>query len=298
MNKDNANAESHSRNMLIDFASGVFSGTSCAAIFHPWDRGVYLSVKNHRSVFSRANFHRPYHGILQTVLQRAVLGSAYYFVASQMKENLIPFMRDNLRAPEVSQYIAVGAAAGATHGIMTNTVASIKANAWSKGSHTFSSSAAEMYREGGPGIFVKGLMTSVLRDAIHGMTYEVTRNLFRDAAKKHAVDKSGDLLPGANFVSDSAAACLGTIAAAPLNHARTLKFSTPPHVTPPTIPQAMKLLWKESEPWSRRLLGRTRFLQKRLCIGVGTARASVGMALGQSLYDAARKTLDQSLKHT
>ena len=43
----------------INLISGLFSGISCAGIFNPWDRALYLSVKYKRPFILSDNFKVP-----------------------------------------------------------------------------------------------------------------------------------------------------------------------------------------------------------------------------------------------
>jgi hypothetical protein len=39
--------------------AGLFSGVFCSALFNPWDRALYLSVKNHRKLITRESSFFP-----------------------------------------------------------------------------------------------------------------------------------------------------------------------------------------------------------------------------------------------
>jgi hypothetical protein len=163
----------------------------------------------------------------------------------------------------------------------------IKAHTWGHESRTFSSSVVEMYKAAGLRAFTKGMSASILRDAVHGSTYELCRHLLRKKAEEfqHEVKVHPHSI---RFACDTAAAFIGTVASSPFNHARTLKFATPPHKKPPTITEALAMVWKESNEHSNKPLGRLRFFQSRFCIGIGTVRAAAGMALGQQIFDYVR----------
>lgn len=49
---------------------GVFSGFVQASMFNPWDRALYLSVKNNRKFLDKQNFVNPFAGVFQTLAQR------------------------------------------------------------------------------------------------------------------------------------------------------------------------------------------------------------------------------------
>jgi hypothetical protein len=229
-----AHAKNIARRFQIDFFSGLVSGTTCAVLFHPFDRAIYLSVKHNRSFFIRQNFSTPYHGVTQTIIQRAFLGSAYYFVQEQMKKYAGPYLKNELQAGETAQHIAIGFAAGSAHGLMTNTVSLVKAHAWSDPKHNFKSSAMEIYQAAGYKGFAKGMLASIARDTVYGCTYEVVRsNLQKPLAQLNGDCSLYFTEKHRIFLCNTTAACLSTILVSPLNHARTMKFSTPPNQIPP-----------------------------------------------------------------
>jgi hypothetical protein len=74
-----------------------------------------------------------------------------------------------------------------------------------------------------------------------------------------------------------------------------MKFSTPPKETPPTTITVFKEVWAESETHKHKPLGRLRFFQDRFRIGIGTLRSSLGMAVGQQIFDFVVKECNRQL---
>ena len=58
----------------ISFLSGLFAGVAQAGLFNPFDRALYLSVKNNVKFLSKENFVNPYSGFFQSVGHRAASG--------------------------------------------------------------------------------------------------------------------------------------------------------------------------------------------------------------------------------
>lgn len=46
----------------ISFVCGLLAGAAQAGVFNPWDRALYLSIKNKNRFLSFENFEKPYQG--------------------------------------------------------------------------------------------------------------------------------------------------------------------------------------------------------------------------------------------
>lgn len=57
------------------FSCGIMSGFLQAGLFNPWDRALYLSVKNNRPFVDGRNFLNPFAGVMQTITQRGLSGN-------------------------------------------------------------------------------------------------------------------------------------------------------------------------------------------------------------------------------
>ena len=64
-----------SSSVVIDISAGLSSGVIQAGLLNPWDRALYLSVKDSTAFLSRANWNAPYHGFSQAVVGRAISGA-------------------------------------------------------------------------------------------------------------------------------------------------------------------------------------------------------------------------------
>lgn len=107
------------------FSCGLVSGILQAAIFNPWDRALYLSVKNSTRFLHPSNFTRPFEGLLQTVTQRAI-SAGLYFPLEQIFRDMLhdSFSSD----PHLRPYInfLAGNLAGMSNGLLMNPFTTIK----------------------------------------------------------------------------------------------------------------------------------------------------------------------------
>lgn len=270
----------------VDVLSGLFTGVFCSGIFNPWDRALYLSVKHQRPFLSRDNFHSPYHGFYQAVVQRAFLGSIYYILQGELKSYLYPYLRRNIGLNEAAAQCCIGISAGSISGLLTNSISAIKYHTWGQDNRSFRSSLREMWSSGGAHPFIKGTNATMLRDMVFGSTYEVLRNLLYPGTRE---DKNSFLESAANMAS----AGVATVTSGPFNYARTIQYATPPARKPPSIWRSLAEAWRQSRQHSGIAFGRLRFFQQQFRVGWGTARVAVGMAVGQKVFDWSRSQLNE-----
>ena len=256
----------------VNFISGLFTGTFSAAAFNPWDRALYLSVKN-KTPFTKELFTgNPYHGSSQAIMQRILSGMLYFAAASQirtMTENAKLFTSENWRN------FFVGSTAGAINGIVLNQMSVVKYYTWGRKNRRFIDSSKHIIRNGGFNVLFKGVNATISRDIVFGIVYEVSRSSFRNMTSN---DTSGSVIVVSNFI----AAALATTVSGPFNFARNMKYATSVSKTPPsTFYCIYKLLildsFKQEKPFS--------YLQQRMKVGWGTARVAVSMASSQWIFD-------------
>jgi hypothetical protein len=271
----------------INLAGSLTAGTLCAALFHPWDRALFLAIDNKRIFCTPANFTTPLHGIWQSISYKPFLNSIYYFAQGELQESLYPYLRHTQQWSEWSARCTVGFFAGGIEGVVKNPLSAIKANTWKNGKQgSFLQSVRSMWLRGGWKPFMNGAPAGMSRDVIFGMTYEPVRKNMRHLFSNYSENHS----TAVSFVSDSSAAGFATIVCSPFNYARIMQYRTAPGEKPPTILESVSAIAKEtlSQP---KLLGKFSFFQRSLCIGWGTARVGVGMATGQMVADQVKKAL-------
>lgn len=281
----------------VDIASGFFTGLTCAGLFNPWDKALFLSVKHRRPFLSRANFSSPYQSFLPTMAQRALQDGNYFIFQGQLRSHLYPYLRYHLGANEYLAQFCIGMLAGSFSGITTNSISAIKYHTWGQEGRSFITSAREMWQQGGLQPFLKGTVATMSRDATFGSTYEVLRTMLNKSLVQHKNQTSSTtvayLVPMCNLI----AAGVATIIARPFAYARAIQYATSPNVKSASIRKALVDVWQESKKYRHQSFGRIRFFQQQFTVGWGAARSTVGMAAGQQLFDWSREKLSGRYNH-
>lgn len=103
---------------------GLTSGVLQAAVFNPWDRALYLSVKCERRFLDARNFVSPMAGVLQTISQRAISVGLYF----PLEEIFTHILSSHWKSPEHQIWLIfiAGNLGGACNGIIMNPLASVK----------------------------------------------------------------------------------------------------------------------------------------------------------------------------
>jgi hypothetical protein len=165
--------------------AGFGGGFLQAGIFNPWDRALYLSIKNQQPFLSKENFAKPWAGVSQTIFQRALSSGMYFPLEEIFADKLINSGQLGTNSNEISQnrrWIALGAGllAGTTNGIIMNPIAAIKYNFWGKNvthvNRSFMDACKEMYKRGGIRIYFVGVTATVGRDLVFGGIYGLLRH--------------------------------------------------------------------------------------------------------------------------
>jgi hypothetical protein len=280
--------EETDQHLKINMLSSFTAGTFIAAVFHPWDRALFLAIDSNRAFCLRANFATPFHGVAQAIIYKPFTNSIYFFVQSELKENFYPYLRHDLNLSESSAQFGVGLVAGGIEGIVKNPLSAIKSNTWKHGKEgSFLRSVREMWMHGKIKPFINGAPAGVSRDMVFGATYELIRNKSRTQFKEATQTRENNL---SAFLSDSGAAAIATIMCSPFNYARTMQYRTAPGEKPPTILESIDPVCKQTRAQPK-LLSKLSFFQRSLCIGWGTARVAVGMATGQLVADQVKDAL-------
>ena len=77
------------------FNCGLTSGLLQAAVFNPWDRALYLSIKNNRNFLNWVNFYNPLAGVFQTIIQRTISAGLYFPLEEIFAHTLVTTFNDN-----------------------------------------------------------------------------------------------------------------------------------------------------------------------------------------------------------
>lgn len=315
--------------------SGFTSGLLQAAIFNPWDRALYLSVKNHNKFLSIQNFRNPYQGFSQSIFSRVLSGGSF-FPLMDLLEPLVA-QKLGIKQGSAANKTLAGNMAGAINGVCINFLTAIKYETWGqaeackaagKPNPRMTSVAIHMYQAARRGNhrreirksgylraafrerksllawhprhpvklimagfppFTKGIVATVIRDAIFGGSFATLKYYgkpqFDPSVKQtlyHRLLTDGSVLM---------AGALATIASAPWNYARNMKYATPPGQQAPSTWCCLRELFRDARKAD---CGSLRFLQQRLRIGWGTGRVACGMMVGDQLYERAKSFLEKN----
>jgi hypothetical protein len=239
----------------VSFVCGLLAGAAQAGVFNPWDRALYLSVKNQSRFLSYENFERPYQGFLQSIGGRA-LSAGLYFPLEQTFMQLVP-KGEGVQHVAIYNFVA-GTAAGAANALILNPLSAIKYKTWGREvNQGMFFEAAGMLRKGGVRPFFNGMAPTVLRDVVFGGFYTFLRLEAQPAF---------GLAPEHQWMANVGAAAVATVASGPFNLARNVQYATHSEQRAPTIAQVLANLVQEIEEkqtWHRKW----HYLQERLRIG-------------------------------
>ena len=179
-----------------------------------------------------------------------------------------------------------GLCAGSMNGIILSPLSVIKYHGWGNGG-TFVHAAKDILKRGGVRQLYKGVMCTVARDAVFGVTYEIIRGTLRKYAHVNNNDRDRRTRT-VQFMCDTLAAGAASMGSSPLNYARNVIYNTPPDRVPPSVLSSIGALVSETRRSERPLL---RVVEERLFMGWGAVRVAVGMGLGQLVYAYAKEQL-------
>lgn len=260
----------------VSFLSGLAAGVAQAGLFNPFDRALYLSVKNHRKFLTPENFQSPYQGFFQSVGHRALSGGLYYPL-EQFFITLLPAdaVMDTSSSGAFYNFLA-GTAAGSVNAIVCNPVSAVKYKTWGRDvNRGMVQESLEMLRKGGIRPFCNGLVPTVIRDLMFGGTYTLLR-----FELQYRLQLGTDYQWVSNFV----AAALATVVSGPLNLARNVQYATKSRHVADTVRDVLSQFLLEISQ-RQTLLEKSIHVQNRLRIGWGTARVALGMTFGHYVYD-------------
>ena len=249
------------RPFLANLGAGVVSGCVVTCALNPWDRALFLSVLHRRPFLSAKNWSRPYQGVGQTLIQRA-LSSGLYF---PLEDRMTVVFEDNTVA---------GLAAGVLCGVILSPPALLKYQLWGHPDHTRSilRQASSNWRHGGISVFFRGMPASCARDMVFGGVFATLRKLNTEPGQQ------------TSFLGNAIAAAVATTFSSPFNFFRNIQFSVTPSSQAVTMRQCYNQLVDETRQ-KKTLASQLKFLQERLRIGWGTARVAVGMGMVARCYE-------------
>lgn len=227
------------------FISGVSTGLIHAVLYNPYDRALYLSVKNSTKFLNKNNWIHPFQGLNQSLFHRTLYGGLYFTVQSIVSKH-------------TNNSLYIGLAGGIVNATILNPISVIKYNCWGHTNMPFIRSVSDLYRIGGLKVFTKGMSSTVVRDIVFCCAYETLRN----KKSKSVLDEVYNL--GVGITS--------TILASPFNYMRNIKYATPSNIK---CKSDIRILYE--------LIQNRNFNDLRL--NWGTLRCGLGMVSGQLFYN-------------
>ena len=240
------------RNPSQGFQCGLISGLSQTFIFNSYDRALYHSIANRRAFLDSANWKgNPFRGVSPSFLQRAFSAGLYF-----------P-LEDVFRTSISGNYALAGVLVGLVGGLFTTPFNSVKYSMWSSAPMGMVQATSNLLKEGGIRRLMRGATPTLYRDMTFGVTYSFLR---------HQGDNG--------FANNVLAAFIGTAVSSPFNYARMRIYS--PEKGPKETWAILRELHNETQTQRGR---RIAFVFRRLNVGWGALRVSLGMGLGSQLYN-------------
>jgi len=175
--------------------AGIITGITNTIIFNPYDKALYLQVKNNTKFFDKKNWINPYSGISQSLIHRTISYGLYFPIYDFYKKNTT-FTNYKI----ISDSILTGC----TTSILINPINVIKYNKWNNIEIKYNL----IY-------LTKGIKYTILRDVIFTLNYNCLN-------QKYNKNK--------NIIVDIILGCISTLCVSPINYCRNIVFSSPQKV--------------------------------------------------------------------
>lgn len=258
----------------VSLICGLLAGIAQAGIFNPYDRALYLSVKDGRPFLHRLNWQNPYLGFAQSVGGRALQGGLYFPVEHFFLRSInVDYKTES--DPKLN--FLAGTAAGALNAVLLNPIAAVKYKTWGREVNRgmLSEVFGMLQKAGSLRPFYNGLQPTVTRDVVFGGTYTWLRL---------QIQVWWALSPNQHWVGNFVAAGLATVMSGPFNYVRTIQFATRSHETAASTVFILRDLAQQTAA-QHSSIEKLRFFQNKLRIGWGTARVAMGMTFAHAVYD-------------
>ena len=133
-------SERSNSQQLSSLLCGLLAGIAQAGVFNPYDRALYLSIREERPFLHTANWKQPYLGFFQSLNTRALAGGLYF-----------PAEHFALRTFPEHRFVA-GMVAGTINAVLLNPLTAVKYKTWVSSSSLVPFSIFRVAGGGGPKI--------------------------------------------------------------------------------------------------------------------------------------------------
>ncbi|MES1910390.1 MAG: hypothetical protein MHM6MM_002992 [Cercozoa sp. M6MM] len=154
------------------FWAGLGSGLVVAGSLNPWDRALYLSVRDRRAFLDRRNWQQPYRGFSQALLSRALSNGMYFPVF----DATLPLCESLTGSGTAMTSFLAGNAAGAANAVVLNPLSAVKYRYWGTQHGSLVHTARHMAKHGGITPFMRGLAPTLTRDCVFGAAFALMRH--------------------------------------------------------------------------------------------------------------------------
>ncbi|MEK7801475.1 MAG: hypothetical protein AAB276_03380, partial [Pseudomonadota bacterium] len=153
---------------------GCISGGLNTILFNPYDRAIYLSVMNKKTIFEKKFWKKPYQGVGQAFIHRTISYGMYFPFLAIWEENLQYLIPKKTEMTLVSNILA-----GTSVAILTFPIASIKMYTWNNPHRdSIMKIGKELYCKHGKSLFTRGLGTTICRDIIFSSIFGLSTYYF------------------------------------------------------------------------------------------------------------------------
>ncbi|KAL3918569.1 MAG: hypothetical protein SGPRY_005967, partial [Prymnesium sp.] len=137
--------------------AGFAAGMLVTAVLSPYDRALYLSIAHRRAFLDGLNWKRPFQGLGQGVIGRAI-SSGLWFPLERVCLDSLNSQRASWLSEGVRTTLA-GQIAGCLNALLLSPLNMIKFQTWGmpEGERRFHQVAGELYKIGGVSTFFRGL---------------------------------------------------------------------------------------------------------------------------------------------
>lgn len=232
--------------------SNILTNSLSIVLFNPWDKALFLAITNHRPLLTKQNWQRPYQGLNNTILTKTFSGGFYFFFADYYKE-------------KTNNTFLTGVLTGASNAIITNPFSYVRYQSWGHEDKEFNQIFKSMIKKRQFTQMFRGCGTRMSRD----ITFSTIFINYRDET----------------FFMDFCFATLGTIMSSPFNYLSNKKYARNPNETPIKNIDIVRNLYEETGNNPLKIF-------RRLQIGWGVLRISLGITFSAQIYDKIKKIID------